>query len=74
INALHMNLLTVFKFSGFVLFQSKVSGRGFHRTLRCVVENGGTFKPKKGKQINLNVKLASSLTDSIDEEFKKTFP
>ncbi|XP_070778952.1 nuclear GTPase SLIP-GC-like [Enoplosus armatus] len=47
---------------------------GFHRTLRCVVQNSGKYKPKIRKQINLNMKLASSLTDSIDEEFKKTFP
>ncbi|XP_070778951.1 nuclear GTPase SLIP-GC-like [Enoplosus armatus] len=48
--------------------------KGFHGTLRCVVENSGKYKPKNRKQINLNMKLASSLTDSIDEEFKKTFP
>ncbi|XP_039680614.1 nuclear GTPase SLIP-GC-like [Perca fluviatilis] len=53
------------------LFQRKV---GFHQTLKCVVNKGGTHKSKKGKQINLNGKLASCLTDSIDEEFKKTFP
>ncbi|XP_027140963.1 nuclear GTPase SLIP-GC isoform X2 [Larimichthys crocea] len=46
---------------------------GFHRTLKCVVENNGTHKSKR-KQINLNVTLASCLTDSIDEEFKSTFP
>ncbi|XP_036944244.1 nuclear GTPase SLIP-GC isoform X2 [Acanthopagrus latus] len=51
-----------------------VSGCAFHKTLKCVVENGGVHKPKKKKPINLNVKLASYLTDSIDEEFKKTFP
>ncbi|XP_030262970.1 nuclear GTPase SLIP-GC-like [Sparus aurata] len=47
-----------------------------YSTLKCVVENGGVHKPKKKKKkpINLNVKLASCLTDSIDEEFKKTFP
>lgn len=50
------------------------TARGFHRTLKCVVEKDGVHKPKKGKQINLNVKLASWLTDSIDEEFRKTFP
>ncbi|KAM7372001.1 hypothetical protein PAMP_009200 [Pampus punctatissimus] len=52
----------------------KVSGRGFHKTLKCVVGNSGTHKPKKGKEINLNVRLASCLIDSIDEEFRKTFP
>ncbi|XP_053194857.1 nuclear GTPase SLIP-GC-like [Scomber japonicus] len=57
-----------------VLNPPRVSGRGFHRKLKCVVENNGIHKPTKGKEINLNVKLASSLTDSIDEEFRKTFP
>ncbi|XP_068574471.1 nuclear GTPase SLIP-GC-like isoform X2 [Cebidichthys violaceus] len=50
------------------------SGRGFHKTLKCIVEHDGNYKPKKGKQINLNMKLSSCLTESIDEEFKKTFP
>ncbi|KAM4531393.1 nuclear GTPase SLIP-GC-like [Odontesthes bonariensis] len=50
------------------------TGRGFHRTLKCVVKNNGSYKPKKGKEINFNRKLTSSLTDSIDEEFRKTFP
>ncbi|KAM4531752.1 nuclear GTPase SLIP-GC-like isoform 2-T2 [Odontesthes bonariensis] len=50
------------------------TGRGFHRTLKCVVKNNGSHKPKKGKEINFNRKLTSSLTDSIDEEFRKTFP
>ncbi|XP_071329760.1 nuclear GTPase SLIP-GC-like [Trachinotus anak] len=48
--------------------------RGFHRTLKCIVQNSGTYKPKKGRQININEKLSSRLTDSIDEEFRKTFP
>ncbi|KAM7386879.1 hypothetical protein PAMA_009485 [Pampus argenteus] len=56
------------------LYPNKVSGRGFHRKLKCVVENNGTHKPKKGKEINLNLTLASCLIDSIDEEFRKTFP
>ncbi|TDH02908.1 hypothetical protein EPR50_G00157490 [Perca flavescens] len=51
-----------------------IKGGAFHKILKCVVENGGIHKPKKGKQINLNGKLASCLADSIDEEFKKTFP
>ncbi|XP_030262969.1 nuclear GTPase SLIP-GC-like [Sparus aurata] len=46
----------------------------FHKTLKCVIETGGVHKPKSGEPIILNVKLASCLTDSIDEEFKKTFP
>ncbi|XP_041860636.1 nuclear GTPase SLIP-GC-like [Melanotaenia boesemani] len=50
------------------------NGRGFYRTLKCVVNNGGIYQPKKGKQINLNMELASFLTDSIDEEFRRTFP
>ncbi|KAM8723462.1 nuclear GTPase SLIP-GC-like [Acanthopagrus schlegelii] len=51
-----------------------VSGRGFHKILKCLVRDCGIYKPKNKKPINLNVKLASCLTDSIDEEFKKTFP
>ncbi|XP_033987979.1 nuclear GTPase SLIP-GC-like isoform X2 [Trematomus bernacchii] len=50
------------------------SGSAFHRTLKCVVEKGGIHKPKNGELININMKLTSYLTDSIDEEFKKTFP
>ncbi|XP_075939147.1 nuclear GTPase SLIP-GC-like [Anarhichas minor] len=50
------------------------SGSGFHGTLKCIVKYDGIHKPKKGKQINLNMKLSSCLTESIDEEFKKTFP
>lgn len=50
------------------------SGSSFHRTLQCLVENRGVHKPKKGKPINLNEKLSSDLTGSIDEKFKKTFP
>ncbi|XP_063327907.1 nuclear GTPase SLIP-GC-like isoform X2 [Pelmatolapia mariae] len=49
-------------------------GRAFHRVLKCVVENGGVHKPKNRTLINLNMMLASCLTDSIDEEFRKTFP
>nr|XP_024655985.1 nuclear GTPase SLIP-GC-like [Maylandia zebra] len=47
---------------------------GFHMVLKCVVKNGGIHKPKNGTLINLNMKLASCLTDSIDEKFRKTFP
>uniref|UniRef100_UPI0037E73EC8 nuclear GTPase SLIP-GC-like n=1 Tax=Semicossyphus pulcher TaxID=241346 RepID=UPI0037E73EC8 len=50
------------------------SGSGFHKILKSVVVNNGATKTRKGKQLNLNVKLASWLTDSIDEEFRKTFP
>ncbi|KAM8723458.1 nuclear GTPase SLIP-GC-like isoform 2-T2 [Acanthopagrus schlegelii] len=51
-----------------------INGSAFHKTLKCVVENRGVHKPKDKGPININVKLASYLTDSIDEEFKKTFP
>ncbi|XP_029945019.1 uncharacterized protein LOC115386724 [Salarias fasciatus] len=50
------------------------SGSGFHKTLRSVVEKGGVHKTQKGKEINLNMTLSSSLTKSIDKEFMKTFP
>ncbi|KAM4717671.1 nuclear GTPase SLIP-GC-like [Anableps anableps] len=56
------------------LYPPKRSGRGFHKQLKKVVKNGGIWKPKKGKEINLNMKLISPLTDSIDEEFRKSFP
>ncbi|XP_015260533.1 PREDICTED: nuclear GTPase SLIP-GC-like [Cyprinodon variegatus] len=48
--------------------------KGFHRILKCVVKNGGIYKPKKRKEINLNRWLTSFLTNSIDDEFRKTFP
>ncbi|XP_049418342.1 nuclear GTPase SLIP-GC-like [Epinephelus fuscoguttatus] len=57
-----------------VLYPPDTSGSGYHSVLRCVVKNGGTHKPKNRKLINLNMELTSCLTDSIDEEFKKTFP
>ncbi|KAI9514765.1 hypothetical protein NQZ68_030955 [Dissostichus eleginoides] len=53
---------------------STKKGGAFHRILKCLVQNGGIHKPKRGKSININMKLSSCLTDSIDEEFKKTFP
>ncbi|XP_063327900.1 nuclear GTPase SLIP-GC-like isoform X2 [Pelmatolapia mariae] len=53
------------------VFQGRNSG--FCGVLKQVVENGGVHKPKNGKLINLNMKLASCLTDSIGEEFRKTF-
>uniref|UniRef100_A0A669EBY2 Nuclear GTPase SLIP-GC-like n=1 Tax=Oreochromis niloticus TaxID=8128 RepID=A0A669EBY2_ORENI len=49
------------------------NGGAFYNLLKCVVENGGVYKPKKGKPINLNMKLASCLIDSIGAEFRKTF-
>ncbi|XP_047428425.1 nuclear GTPase SLIP-GC-like [Mugil cephalus] len=60
------------KLKSFLL--SRKGGGGFYGTLKCVVQNKGVHKTQKGKQINLNVTLSSHLTDSIDEEFKKTFP
>ncbi|KAK2833470.1 hypothetical protein Q5P01_017359 [Channa striata] len=56
------------------LYPKRPKDSGFYGTLKCVVENGGTHKTKHRKQINLNMKLSSFLTDSIDEEFRKTFP
>ncbi|XP_007573113.1 nuclear GTPase SLIP-GC-like [Poecilia formosa] len=50
------------------------SSRAFWRTLQCVVQNGGIYKPRKKQEINLNMKLTSPLANSIDEEFRKTFP
>ncbi|XP_039467618.1 nuclear GTPase SLIP-GC-like isoform X1 [Oreochromis aureus] len=50
------------------------NGGAFYNLLKCVIENGGIYKPKKGKPINLNMKLASCLIDSIGAEFRKTFP
>ncbi|XP_035763941.1 nuclear GTPase SLIP-GC-like, partial [Neolamprologus brichardi] len=55
------------------LYRGKKGG-AFHKVLKCVVKNGGVYKPKKGTLINLNMKLASCLIDSIDDEFRKTFP
>ncbi|XP_062421838.1 nuclear GTPase SLIP-GC-like isoform X2 [Pungitius pungitius] len=60
--------------------ESKKSGSGFHMTLRFLVKHNGIYKAetaknqKKRKQINLNMKLSSYLTESIDEKFKETFP
>ncbi|KAM4534515.1 nuclear GTPase SLIP-GC-like [Fundulus diaphanus] len=57
------------------LYPPGKSGRGFHRQLKKAAKNRGIYKPNgRGKEINLNMKLASSLTDSIDEEFRNTFP
>ncbi|MED6255808.1 hypothetical protein ATANTOWER_015302 [Ataeniobius toweri] len=42
-------------------------------TAKSVVKNGGIHKPKKGNEINFNIKLSSFLSKSIDEEFRKTF-
>ncbi|KAK2886831.1 hypothetical protein Q8A73_020777 [Channa argus] len=56
------------------LYPRQQTGRGFHKILKSVAKNGGIYKPKKGKHININVLLASPLTERIDNEFKKTFP
>ncbi|XP_005454936.1 nuclear GTPase SLIP-GC-like isoform X2 [Oreochromis niloticus] len=56
------------------LYPSKMSDRAFHGTLKSAVRNDGVQKPKKGKPKNLNMTLASYLTESIDEKFRKTFP
>nr|XP_024655991.1 nuclear GTPase SLIP-GC-like isoform X3 [Maylandia zebra] len=56
------------------LHPSKTSGRSFHKTLKSAVRNVGIQKPKKGKRKDLNMILASYLTESIDEKFRKTFP
>ncbi|XP_012776815.2 nuclear GTPase SLIP-GC isoform X1 [Maylandia zebra] len=50
------------------------NGGAFYNLRKCVIENGGVYKPKKGKPISLNMKLASCLIDSIGAEFRKTFP
>ncbi|KAM4531390.1 nuclear GTPase SLIP-GC-like [Odontesthes bonariensis] len=55
-------------------FLNSKNGSSFHRTLRSVVEKGGVHKTTGGEQINLNMDLASYLMDSIDDEFRKTFP
>ncbi|XP_060921721.1 nuclear GTPase SLIP-GC-like [Labrus mixtus] len=49
-------------------------GSGFHKTLKCVIDNYGVHKTTKGKHLNLNEDLAAKLMDSIDDEFRKTFP
>ncbi|XP_067332137.1 nuclear GTPase SLIP-GC-like isoform X2 [Channa argus] len=56
------------------LYPNKSKRYGFYGTLKSTVEKLGTHKQKTGKQINLNMKLSSFLTDSINEEFRKTFP
>ncbi|XP_060921718.1 nuclear GTPase SLIP-GC-like [Labrus mixtus] len=56
------------------LYPRRVTGSAFHKRLKCIVTNNGVYKPRKGKQQNLNEKLASKLMESIDVEFRKTFP
>ncbi|XP_043956320.1 nuclear GTPase SLIP-GC-like isoform X2 [Gambusia affinis] len=56
------------------LYPPKRDGRGFHKQLKKAVENRGVHQPKKGKEMNININLTSPLADSIDEEFRTTFP
>ncbi|XP_019211774.1 nuclear GTPase SLIP-GC [Oreochromis niloticus] len=56
------------------LYPSKMSGGAFHQTLKFAVGNGGIQKPNKGKRKDLNMILASCLTERIDEKFRDTFP
>ncbi|XP_005809347.1 nuclear GTPase SLIP-GC [Xiphophorus maculatus] len=58
----------------FFLYPTRKSGSAQYYILKSVVKNGGIHKPKKGKEINFNMKLTSFLSKSIDEEFRKTFP
>ncbi|XP_056263681.1 nuclear GTPase SLIP-GC-like [Pseudoliparis swirei] len=57
-----------------VIMPKNKKGSSFHRTLKCIVQQDGAYRAKKGKLINLNMKLSSCLTQSIDDKFKKTFP
>ncbi|XP_060921715.1 nuclear GTPase SLIP-GC-like isoform X3 [Labrus mixtus] len=56
------------------LYPKRMKGSALYGRLKCIVANNGVYKPKKGKQQNLNERLASKLMESIDEEFRKTFP
>ncbi|XP_026181787.1 nuclear GTPase SLIP-GC-like [Mastacembelus armatus] len=57
-----------------IIYPRGTPGSAFHKTLKSLVEKNGIHKTGKGKPINLNAKLSSHLTDSIDEKFRKTFP
>nr|XP_024657767.1 uncharacterized protein LOC112434353 isoform X2 [Maylandia zebra] len=46
----------------------------FFSTLQAVVKKDGIHTTKRGEQIDLNMMLASCLTDSIDKKFRETFP
>ncbi|PWA19256.1 hypothetical protein CCH79_00014666 [Gambusia affinis] len=61
-------------YSTFIKCLDRKSGSAQYYILKSVVKNGGIHKPRKGKEINFNMKLTSSLCKSIDEEFRKTFP
>ncbi|XP_041860696.1 nuclear GTPase SLIP-GC-like [Melanotaenia boesemani] len=56
------------------IIKPKQKGGINFQTLRCIVKKGGIHTTGRGRQINLNMTLASCLLDSIDDEFRKTFP
>uniref|UniRef100_UPI003AAD5AFE nuclear GTPase SLIP-GC-like n=1 Tax=Centroberyx gerrardi TaxID=166262 RepID=UPI003AAD5AFE len=58
----------------FILVPVRRKDRGFHKTLKSLVENGGIWKPKAKREININETLASCMRSQIDDEFKQTFP
>ncbi|KAK6291145.1 hypothetical protein J4Q44_G00384540, partial [Coregonus suidteri] len=49
-------------------------GSGYHKVVKTLCKNGGVYKPKGKKEINLNESLASCMRSLIDEEFKRYFP
>ncbi|CAB1342446.1 unnamed protein product [Coregonus sp. 'balchen'] len=49
-------------------------GSGHHKVVKTLCNNGGVYKPKGKKEINLNESLASCMRSLIDEEFKRYFP
>ena len=55
-------------------FLKKKTIRSSFKTLQSIVKKRGIHKTGKGNLINLNMKLTSTLTGSIDEEFRETFP
>ncbi|XP_015246689.1 PREDICTED: nuclear GTPase SLIP-GC-like [Cyprinodon variegatus] len=57
-----------------ILHLARKSGSAQYNIMKNAVKNGGIHLPKKGKEINFNMKLSASLNKSIDEEFRKTFP
>ncbi|XP_014875204.1 nuclear GTPase SLIP-GC-like [Poecilia latipinna] len=66
-NSCEVNLMST-------LHPQEKTGRGFCKQLKKAVESEGVWVPKKGREININVTLAFPLIDSIDKEFRKTFP
>ncbi|XP_045575844.1 nuclear GTPase SLIP-GC isoform X2 [Salmo salar] len=49
-------------------------GSGYHKVLKSLCKNGGVYKPKGRREINLNESLASCMRSLIDEKFKTFFP